>query len=69
MKTIRRTVFSDDPIINIKLYRITNISHEVPFISPATLFTSIKASLLFSMIKRNKYFLLSKKGQFYAYFV
>ena len=62
MKTIRRTVFNDDPIINIKLYKITNISHEVPFLSAATLFISIKLSLMFSMIKRNRYFLLSTKG-------
>ena len=68
MKTIRRTVFNDDPIINIKLYKITNISHEVPFPSAATLFISIKLSLMFSMIKRNRYFLLSKKGQFHAIF-
>ena len=64
MKTIRRTVFNDDPIIKIKLYKITNISHDVPFPSLVTLFTSVNLSLIFSMIKRNKYVLLSKKGQF-----
>ena len=60
INTINRTVFKEVPIMNIKLYKITNINHESSFFSFATFFISSKVSLIFSMTKRNKYLSLSQ---------